>query len=1061
MMKRVHRKSIAVVAVLIALAAGSIAGLFLVNGTASEPASKPPAAVKGELDLTGWDFEREGAVKLSGEWDFYWRVWKLAEDFAEAPPIPVPSHHRQTVSIPHVWTDVKQEGKHLPGDGFATYRLRLLLPDEVETLALRVPTLSTSCRILVGEEEVATCGQTAETEAEAQAAYHPQVVSFDAHGGATEIIVHISNYLYDRGGMWYALDLGLTEDVTRMRENVLTIDLILIGVFFFMGLYHVCIYLLRPSSRVALLFAIGCFIGAVRLLVIDEIVILNWFPSMPLEWIIMIGYLTYYGGVAAITRYLYELYPHDVSKTVVYGVMTVAGAYIATVFFTPVSFFTSIIGSSHYLLVMLMVYLLFCVHRALRRHRDGARLQFVGIVFFFLTILHDIIFNLYYIVDWLYEINAYQYFNKQIMVLGLFVLVFIQAIVLARRFAKSFEQAERMSERLITLNKMKDEFLFNTSHELKTPLHGMINLTQSMLEGATGKLNPKQYSQLSSIVSVSRRLSNLINDILDFYKLKHGEIHLEPRSVSLQAVLQANRDIFRHFIADRSIQLVMDIPDDLPKVHVDENRLLQIFYNLIGNAIKFTEKGVVTVAALRKEDEVIVSVSDTGIGIPEEKQQQIFQSFEHIGASVAREYGGTGLGLSITKRLVELSGGTLTVSSALGEGSTFSFTLPVDPSKEAAARSDSAAFTRTEEEPTLLTNIRTVKSDRNEEGSIAPQHGNGEAYTILAVDDDPTNLQVIISIFAQEPCHVLIAHDGAEALEMVESRRDIDLIVLDVMMPGLSGYEVCRNLRERFTLFELPVLLVTVKNEPEDLLHGFASGANDFLVKPFYSHELRGRVLTLVELKRSVESTIRTEMAFLQAQIKPHFLFNALNTVVSICPRDPRKAVELLTELGDFLRGSFDFENQAKMVSLDKELQLTESYLIIEKARFAERLVVECHVQDELVCVLPPLTIQPLVENAVRHGIMSREDGGTVSLDIRTVPEGIRISVSDDGVGMSKETLDALRRAIKDSPRGGHSGGVGLKNIDTRLRRMYGEGLVIESEIGRGTEVSFVVPLIS
>lgn len=1058
-MRLIRSKYIRVTAAVIVLVAAGLAGLWLL-GDQRDPIAKPPAAVDGTMDLSQWDFAGDGTVMLSGEWDFYWQQWKMVEDFAATSVLT--ADNRQIVNIPHVWTDVKREGEPLPGDGYATYRLRVLLPDDVETLAFRVPTLSTSCRIMVDDEEVASCGQTAATEEAAHAAYHPQVVSFDAHGGAMEIIVHISNYMYDRGGMWYALDLGLTEDVTRIRENMLSIDLILIGIFFFMGLYHVCIYLLRPSSRVALLFAIGCFIGAARLLVIDEIVILNWFPQLPLEWMIMVGYLTYYGGVAAITRYLYELYPHDVSKTVVHGVTVVAGAYMATVFFTPVSFFTSIIGSSHYLLIILMGYLLFCVYRALRRRRDGARLQFFGIMFFFLTILHDIIFNLYYIVDWLYEINAYQYFNKQIMVLGLFVLVFIQAIVLARRFEKSFEQAERMSERLITLNKMKDEFLFNTSHELKTPLHGMINLTQSMLEGATGKLTPKQHSQLSSIVSVSRRLSNLINDILDFYKLKHGEIHLERRQVSLQAVLQANRDIFRHFIADRPIQLVMDIPEELPKVYVDENRLLQIFYNLIGNAIKFTEKGVVTVAAMRREGEVIVSVSDTGIGIPEDKQQQIFQSFEHIGASVAREYGGTGLGLSITKRLVELSGGTLSVSSSLGEGSTFSFTLLVDASDDAAVRRpDSAALTRTEEEPTLLTSIQTVKPNRDVDGSLSPAHVNRETYTILAVDDDPTNLQVIISIFAQEPCRVLIAHDGAEALEMVESRRDIDLLVLDVMMPGLSGYEVCRTLRERFTLFELPVLLVTVKNEPEDLLHGFASGANDFLVKPFYSHELRGRVRTLLELKRSVEAAIRTEMAFLQAQIKPHFLFNALNTVVSICPRDPRKAVELLTELGDFLRGSFDFENQAKMVSLDKELQLTESYLIIEKARFAERLVVETDVQDELVCVLPPLTIQPLVENAVRHGIMSREDGGTVRLEIGTVPEGIRISVIDNGVGMNQETLDALHRTLKEPPSGGRHGGVGLKNIDTRLRRMYGEGLFIESEAGRGTKVSFVVPSVS
>jgi sensor histidine kinase YesM len=541
----------------------------------------------------------------------------------------------------------------------------------------------------------------------------------------------------------------------------------------------------------------------------------------------------------------------------------------------------------------------------------------------------------------------------------------------------------------------------------------------------------------------------LINDILDFYKLKHGEIRLERRPVSLQAVLRANHAVFSHFIADRPIRLVMRVPDDLPKVIVDENRLLQIFYNLIGNAIKFTERGEVAVSAERREGQVIVSVSDTGVGIPADKQEQIFQSFEHIGASVAREYGGAGLGLSITKRLVELSGGTLTLTSSLNQGSTFQFSLPV--SDEAASERTGAGA-----EPALLAYVETVQPGNAQPRDVSAVRG--EAYTILAVDDDPTNLQVIVHIFAQEPYRVLLAGSGTEALAMVESRTDIDLILLDVMMPGPSGYEVCRILRERFTLFELPVLLVTVKNEPEDLLQGFDAGANDFLVKPFYSHELRGRVRTLLELKRSVEETLRSEMAFLQAQIKPHFLFNALNTIVSICPREPRLAAELLTELGDFLRGSFDFENKAKQVTLDKELQLTESYLMIEQARFRERLRVEVEVEDGLNCMLPPLTIQPLVETAVRHGVLSREQGGTVRLLAHSVKEGgVRVCVEDDGVGIREDKLKDLLQIAADGGRA-QTGGVGLRNVSTRLRRMYGHGLDIRSEPGLGTRISFHIP---
>ncbi|MBD2846377.1 response regulator [Paenibacillus sp. IB182496] len=1019
------------------------AGLYLyqAQGAAARPAGQP-AAVAGELDLSQWDFASSGTVQLQGEWEFYWERLDDGSGLQRG-------EGGQWVDIPHVWTDAKRDGANLPGAGYATYRLRIQLPPGMERLALHIPTLSTSCRVFVDQQEVARCGVVSDERSSATAAYRPQLVQFEPQGETMELVVQIANYMYDRGGMWYALDLGLPDAIQRQRENALATDLVLLGIFFFMGLYHVCLYMLRPFTRVTLFFATGCLIGALRLSVMDEVVLLNWFPSMPLRGIVMLEYLTYYGGVAAITHYLHELYPDEVRRRVTRMVSMASAAFMLTVLFTPVSFFTSLVGYSHLALLPLLVYLVYGVYRAMCRRRNGASLQFWGIFFFFLTILHDMMFNMYYIFDWFYKLRTIQVFQGQIMVFGLFVLVFVQAIVLARRFSNSFKEVEQMSEKLIALNRMKDEFLFNTSHELKTPLHGMINLSEALRDGAAGRLNTEQRDHLSSIISVSRRLSNLINDILDFYKLKHGEIRLERRSVSLQAVLRANHAVFSHFIADRPIRLVMRVPDDLPKVLVDENRLLQIFYNLVGNAIKFTERGEVAVSAMQREGEIVVSVSDTGIGIPADKQEQIFQSFEHIGASVAKEYGGTGLGLSITKRLVELSGGTLTVSSAPGQGSTFQFTLPV--SEQAASEPASVAA-----EPALLTYIETPRP-----GIVQPQEASAaqaEAYTILAVDDDPTNLQVIVQIFAQEPYHVLLASSGTEALEMIESRTDIDLVLLDVMMPGPSGYEVCRMVRERFTLFELPVLLVTVKNEPEDLLQGFDAGANDFVVKPFYSHELRGRVRTLLELKRSVEETLRSEMAFLQAQIKPHFLFNALNTIVSICPREPRLAAELLTELGDFLRGSFDFENKARQVTLEKELQLTESYLMIEQARFGERLRVEVEVEDGLACMLPPLTIQPLVENAVRHGIMSREQGGTVRLQARSAEEGgIRVCVEDDGVGIRADKLKALSELEGDGGRT-PAVGVGLRNVSTRLRRMYGHGLNIHSKPGQGTRISFLIP---
>lgn len=1025
-------------AILMSLVALSVAlFVYLSDQTRNETAPHAePVAVQGVLDLTEWDFEKDGLVNLKGEWEFYWREWLQSDDFVKGTQSP----EAKLVEVPNVWTNYKEQGKDLPGHGYATYRLRVLLQDDANKLGLKIPDISTSCKIIVDGATIATCGQVADNKPQSVARYAPQVVYFQPAHPELEIIVQVSNYLYDRGGMWYALDLGTENQVTQLRENLLSVSLMLLGVFFFMGLYHLVIFMLRPKEIITLYFAIGCFIGVLRLLVVDEIYILNLFPDTSVELITGIIYFTYYGGVSVLTLYLRELYPQEISKVSTRIVLGVSGVFILTTIIFPLSIYTYLIRYYHFFFMALGMYLIYAVSLALWRKRDGSGLQFIGISTFVLTIFHDIFFNLFYISEIINHANTIHFLKRQIVLLGLFVLVFVQAIILARRFSKAYQTVENLSERLLSMDRLKDEFLVNTSHELKTPLHGIMNLSQSMIDGSSGKLSEAQQRNLSVIVSVARRLTNLIQDILDFSKLKNNEIRLRKRSVSLQAIIKANYEIFLHYIGDKPIRLELKLPQHLPHVYADENRVSQILYNLVGNAIKFTEKGKITISAERLGDRIEVQVADTGIGIPEEKQKLIFQSFEQGDAAVSREYGGTGLGLSISKKLVELNGGSIRVQSKPGVGSTFIFTLMVSTEKQFEANTENPHQDRSSPEKSKAVSV------------VAPSKRHHQ-YSILAVDDDSVNLQVIRQVLAQEPYRIWIAHDGEEALHIL-AEQSIDLAIIDVMMPKWTGFEVAQKIRERFTLSELPILLATVKNEPEDMISGFASGANDFLVKPFYSHELKIRVKNLLDLKDSVEKAIQSELAFLRAQIKPHFLHNALNTIIALCPRDPDKASYLLTELSYYLRGSFDFHHKQKFVPLQSELELVTAYVSIEKARFQERLNVEYEVDELVHAQIPPLIIQPLVENAIRHGAMKRIEGGNVNVQVTQDAHTIFIQVADDGVGIAEETLEGLLSEQESST----TRGVGLYNIHQRLKRIYGTGLRIESMVDKGTKVSIQIP---
>ena len=389
------------------------------------------------------------------------------------------------------------------------------------------------------------------------------------------------------------------------------------------------------------------------------------------------------------------------------------------------------------------------------------------------------------------------------------------------------------AERLRQIDRLKDEFLANTSHELRTPLNGIIGIAESLIDGASGQLLAKTVDNLSLIVSSGNRLANLVNDILDFSKLKSRQLELRKMAVDIKSLTDVVLQLSQITIMGKSVQLINAIGGVIPLVTGDENRLQQILYNLVGNAAKFTEQGSVQVSAKLIDNMVAVSVTDTGIGIPAAKFETIFKSFEQVDTSTAREYGGTGLGLSITRQLVELHGGEISVVSQLGQGSTFTFTLPVASEKyERRTRNKQLANIRE------AVQIETIAVDSDQKGE----------FRILVVDDDPINQQVLANHLSLGNYSITQAMDGAQALTILDEDTHFDLILLDVMMPKMSGYEVCQKIREKYLPSELPVLMVTAKNQISDLVEGLGSGANDYIAKPFSKNELLARIKTHLNL---------------------------------------------------------------------------------------------------------------------------------------------------------------------------------------------------------------------
>jgi signal transduction histidine kinase len=417
---------------------------------------------------------------------------------------------------------------------------------------------------------------------------------------------------------------------------------------------------------------------------------------------------------------------------------------------------------------------------------------------------------------------------------------------------REHRQIERQNKELQRLDKLKDEFLSNTSHELRTPLNGIAGLAEAILNGVDGVINEPQTRHIRMIVQSSKRLTSLVNELLDFSKIKTTKFELHVNPFPLREVVDVVCAFAQPLLAEKPIELRSEIPPDLPEIYGDLDRVEQILTNLLGNAIKFTQHGTIAIAAQREGEMIRISVQDTGIGIPAEAFERIFHPFEQVDGSMTREFGGTGLGLAITKELVDLHGGKIWVESEAGQGSTFHVTLPCTEKEQTFEKTKLVEVSP--EQPQIPEEFAPKEAAPEEPMTPTPlpESTSGEGYTILIIDDDPTNLEMLKTLLEHAGFMVLQASNGQEAFDIINGLQ-IDLILCDVMMPLVDGYTFAMRVREHERLRNIPLIFVSAKDQTLDKLKGYRMGGIDYLTKPVAYEELLLKVQAILQLHRRIQ----------------------------------------------------------------------------------------------------------------------------------------------------------------------------------------------------------------
>ena len=752
---------------------------------------------------------------------------------------------------------------------------------------------------------------------------------------------------------------------------------------------------------------------------------------------------------------------------------------------------------------------------ALKRGARQARFYILGWLIFlsgiFITTLERMVILPYSVFT---EYASQAALSIEVVLLSLALADKISLIRKEKEFAekKAKENQALAMENLKKADELKDEFLAVTSHELRTPLYGMIGIAESLRDGIVGELSGDTKHQLSMIIRSGQRLTRLVDEILDFSQLKYDALKLKLQPVDIKSIIDIVIAVTTPLAHHKNLTLISDVAENLPSIQADENRLQQILYNLVDNAIKYTEEGKIIITAYAETAHVIVKVIDTGNGISSEQMETIFEPFQQGDIALSREVGGIGIGLNIAKRLIDLHGGKLKVSSTIGEGTTFTVNLPIGEQKEPIDLIPTNNQKIMHDKENHWEELAVTTETLQDEGLLfqLPQNNDELKPKILVADDEIVNLQVLMNQLSLNGYDVLTATRGDEVLEIID-KHNIDLLILDIMMPGMSGYHVCQNLRKTYSIMELPILMLTARDQVQDKMLSFASGANDYLVKPCDKQELLSRVKTLVRVKLLNEELVQMNLELEEKVVERTYELKVANDNLRRMADSRRQLLENIAhELGtpvtlihhyiqSVQKGMFSATDE-HYYKLVKEKILVMNRLIddlFELAKYesgeislhlkefclnewVERLYNRCKfstlkenrqfIHGEIPshyknysCFFDQERMVQLFGNLISNAIKStQESTGKISMEVKILDsERLLIQVTDNGHGIQEEDIPYIferfyHKSSSDQEILGT--GLGLAIVKQIVESHHGE-IIVTSMVNEGTTFSITLPI--
>jgi two-component system, sensor histidine kinase ChiS len=757
---------------------------------------------KGHIDLTQFAFSADEIYELNGKWQYFPGKLIAPEELGKNTAVPV------FAPVPQSFSSYADTSLRLPAAASATYRLVIDLPAKVQAYTVRIPPPATACRVFVNGHLEFQNGIVSENPSTVGAQTRMRYMQLPL-AGKTDLLIQVSNAEFRKGGIWQAISLGTAAAMERYRLHALISDILVIVALLTFAVYHILLSYLKHPETSSIYYGLFCLMVAVGRLFTGERLVADVFPGI--SWAVGLRIEFVCNFIDAGFFYLYyRLFFPDLSKSIVvkaFGTITLAFALAAAVL--PISVTRHLREPFQIIIALGILFGLFQLIRLAFRNVYGARIFLAGIVAVALGFGNDALKSA--------EVISTPYlFSYSIL---LFTL--IQAILISGKSVAIFRENAELSKKLMHSDKLKDEFLTQTSHELRTPVQAMVQTLENLRRGVTGAVSEQVQKTLAVIEENGRRLLFLIDDLTDFVRLKHNDVRLNLQTVALKKIIDPIMKLCLGLSENKQLALIDEIPDGLDDVRVDPARIQQIMLNLLNTAIRYAHSPAITVKLGSIDAQLAVSV---------------FYNGADPDAHYTHETEGDGdeVGPLVTQRLAELMGGKYYYHKFAESQHSLSITIPydhIDALQALIAHSKHRTEYRKTSEKTVY------------EFPVRMTDGSSSTGTsVLIVGDNASQNRLLQEQLVSLGKLTRSAKNGAEAMLLLQGENDVSLIICDVLLSDVSGIELTMNIRAHYDIGLMPLILIIDNNQTGVAASAFAAGVNDLIRRPFEKAEVVARV---------------------------------------------------------------------------------------------------------------------------------------------------------------------------------------------------------------------------